>query len=113
MCVGASHGISTPWPTKDQLANKHGMHRMLLEDGSLRRRDAKNMQGNDLDAPTKGFFPRREGMLANGISGSLKGASRAVDPGTTSPKQSTIGSNRKVNSWIPRLRYHDDRRRRG
>ena len=36
-----------------ELANKHGMHRMLLEDGSLQRR-IKNMQGNDLDTPT--FF---------------------------------------------------------
>ena len=33
------------------LANKHGMHRMLLEDGSLQRR-TMNMQGNNLDAPT-------------------------------------------------------------
>ena len=33
------------------LANTHGMHRMLLEDGSLQRR-TKNVQGNDLNTPT-------------------------------------------------------------
>ena len=42
--VCGSHGISTPWPTKDQLTNL----RMLLEDGSLQRR-IKNIQANDLD----------------------------------------------------------------
>ena len=31
-----------------ELASKHGMHRILLEDGSLQRR----MQGNNLDTPT-------------------------------------------------------------
>ena len=30
LCVCGSHGISTPWSHKG-LANKHGLHRMLLE----------------------------------------------------------------------------------
>ena len=35
-----------------ELANKHGIHKMLLEDGSLqRKKDAKNMQPNDPDTP--------------------------------------------------------------
>ena len=34
------------------LANKRGMHRLLLEDGKSAEKDAENMQGNDLDTPT-------------------------------------------------------------
>ena len=52
MCVGAMEEVLHG---HKGLANKHGMHRMLLEDGSLQRRTS-NMQGNDLDTPTGIIF---------------------------------------------------------